>query len=317
MICQRGSGNLVVYPHANGPPASSHFTIFLSQGGNKHKSFTYISTSDHRTQDASHVKPHRSVSWTSFAFTGSPVTVEVHTKSDFHNCVVRPKSYGYHCKRTGPMVAQFIVQHNTRMMSVEFDNDQTNSHKDITNKLVVFADPTETNVPSKHDANVLFYDVGLHNLNGQKLLDSHIKEVYLAPGAFVQGGFRTSGGSVKIRGRGIMSGTIYKFHDNRFLWGLINVDKGSHHVVEGITMVDSPQFFYRGLSDNNVVRNVKTLAPWTFNSDGVGIGHDGLVEDCFFMANDDSIKVRRFSIQDCYNPALKLTTKDPSFMSIK
>lgn len=44
------------------------------------------------------------MSWTSFAFTGGKVTVEVHTSRDFQNCLVRPKSYGYSCRRSGSKV---------------------------------------------------------------------------------------------------------------------------------------------------------------------------------------------------------------------
>lgn len=138
----------------------------------------------------------------------------------------------------------------------------------------------------------MFFDVGVHDLNGQLHLPPEINQVYIAPGAFLQGGFITTAShSVNITGRGIMSGATYPFHDPRFLWGLVNMDKGSGHLLEGVTLVDSPQFFFRGQSSFNTVRNVKMLAPWTYNSDGVGIGMNGLVEDCFIWANDDTFKV--------------------------
>ncbi|XP_046559002.1 dextranase-like [Haliotis rubra] len=287
-------GNVIVYPHAKGPAASNKFKVYVSQGGRKHESFTYISTSDQRSHEASHVHPGRSMSFTSFAFAGGSVTVEVHTQRDFHNCIVRPKSYNYHCRRTGTKVAQFTVSNTKKWMSVEFDYDygSSNGGPDITDRLLVFADPPETHKPNKNDNSVLYYDVGLHNLNGQKQLDSHVKEVYLAPGAYVQGGFKTTGNQpVKIYGRGIVSTSIYKWHDSRFEWSIINMDKGHSHVVEGIIMVDPEEYFYRGLSDHNTVRYVKMVGSWAFNSDGVGIGHDGLVEDCFICANDDALKV--------------------------
>lgn len=103
------------------------------------------------------------------------------------------------------------------MMSVEFDYDNgTTGVRDITDKLLVFADPPETEVPSKNDSSVLYYDVGVYNLGRQLVIPSKIKQIYLAPGAFVQGGFRTSGDqSVKIYGRGIVDNSIYRWHDSR------------------------------------------------------------------------------------------------------
>ncbi|KAK7100585.1 dextranase-like [Littorina saxatilis] len=297
-------GNLIIYPAPNGAPTSNKFQIFVSQNGHRQQSHVYMTSSQHRTQDASHVKGGRTMSWTSFAFTGTRVTVEVHTPKDFHSCIVRPKSYGFNCHRTGNKVAQFDVTSNTKMMSVEFDYDygSSNGGPDITDKLLVFADPPETQTPNKHDSSVLYYDVGVHDLSGQKALDAHIKEVYLAPGAWVKGGFKSTGNhAVKIHGRGVMDTSAYRWHDKRFSWALINLDNGDHHTVEGITLSDPCYFFVRALSDHNTVRNVKMVGAWIYNNDGVSTGSDGVVEDCFIHANDDAIKLYKdgITVQRC------------------
>ncbi|XP_067671980.1 dextranase-like isoform X2 [Haliotis asinina] len=279
----------------DGLKASDKFSIYVSQGGTKERSFTYISTSDSRVQYSGKllkIEPGRSVSWTSFSFSGAAVTVEVHTQKDFRNCLIRPKSYGFKCRRAGNKVAMFTVTTNTKLMSVEFDYDYGSNQADIKDKLLVFADPPETSIPSRHDTSVLYYDVGMHNLHGQKVLDGHIKEVYLAPGAYVQGGFRTAGNQgVKVHGRGVLSGAMYKFHDPDFQWALVNMKKGDHHTLEGITVVDPEEYYYVSSGNSNVVRNVKFVAGWTINSDGFDVGEDGLIEDSFVMANDDSIKL--------------------------
>ncbi|XP_050415137.2 dextranase [Patella vulgata] len=296
-------GNVIIYPSPQGVNPSNKFQVFVSQGNHRQASVTYIATSDIRAKQAPHVTAGRSVSWTSFAFTGGPVTVEIHAPTDFKNCIVRPKSYGYACKRMGPKKAQITVSETSRMMSIEFDNDYgTTNDDDIKDKLLVFADPPETNVPDEHDSSVLYYKAGVHNLNGQLHLDSKIKTVYLAPGAWVEGGFITSGQHpVTIRGRGILSTQTYKWHDHRFAYGMVTMDKGNHHVLEGITMVDPEEFYFQGLGDHNTVRNVKMIAPWAFNSDGVGMGHDGVVLDTFIWANDDAFKVytSRMVVERC------------------
>lgn len=280
--------DVILYPHPAGIRSSDKFTVYV----NHQPSFTYISTSDHRAQKVQHAHSHRSVSWTSFSLTRSHAIVEVHTQTDFRQCIVRPKHYGYHCKRTGTKTAQFTIKSNRRMMSVEFDFDYGSMHKDITDKLLIFADPPETSVPKPNTHGVLFYSAGVTDLRGQKHLNATVREVYLAPGAYVHGGFITTGPqSVKIHGRGVLSGERYKFHDSQFNYALINMDRGAHHTVEGLVLVDPPWYFHRALSVHNTIRSMKTVAAWTYNSDGVSLGNNGLVEDSFIMANDDSIKV--------------------------
>nr|KAG5701326.1 hypothetical protein BaRGS_006100 [Batillaria attramentaria] len=53
-------------------------------------------------------------------------------------------------------------------MSVEFDYDYGNLYNEIKDKMMVFADPPETNVPGKHAPHVMYYDVGVHNLHKTK-----------------------------------------------------------------------------------------------------------------------------------------------------
>lgn len=107
VVCVRG--NLIVYPHADILPPSTRFSVKLTQGGPTFPSFTYISTSNHRVKDASSVKPNRSVSWTSFAFTAAPVTVDIHTARSFNQCYVRPRSYSISCHKVSSNVARFDV----------------------------------------------------------------------------------------------------------------------------------------------------------------------------------------------------------------
>jgi hypothetical protein len=72
--------------------------------------------------------------------------------------------------------------------------------------------------------------------------------------------------------------------------------KVPHHLVEGLVIVDPPGFFIRALNgDHNTVLNVKTVGAWTYNTDGVPVGNNGLVEDSFFMVNDDAIKINNKS----------------------
>nr|KAG5690875.1 hypothetical protein BaRGS_028907 [Batillaria attramentaria] len=275
------------------------YVVFLTQGsGGQQESFVYITSSDHRQNQSSSDIPGRTLSWTSFAFTEKPVKVEVLAQNDFNACLVRPTRYRIGCIRSGPKRATFTVASNASMMSVEFDNDQTGPDKDITDKLLVFADAPESSVPSKDDPSVLYYDVGMHDLNGQLAIPEGVKEVYLAPGAYVEGGFITTASHpVTIHGRGVLDTRQYVWHDTRFRWAIINMDQGSDHIIEGITLVDSMQFFIRALSDHVTISNVKTVGAWVYNNDGISVGFGSVVRDSFIHANDDSIKLYASNVE--------------------
>ncbi|ESO97028.1 hypothetical protein LOTGIDRAFT_231772 [Lottia gigantea] len=308
-----GTAELIVYPVATGYIASDKFSVQIKQGSEAFQdSFVYISHSNNRVGQDYRVRPDRTLSWSSFGFTECPVLVIVVTNRDFNECLVRPKSYGITCSKTGEKAASFEMTSNTQKISVEFDYDYGGLHSDIVDKLLIFANPQETNVPDRTDPNVIYYESGVYNLHGPLELRPNIRHVYLAPGAVVHGGFKTSRGqSVTISGRGILSGSKYEFKDRRFPWALVDTDEGSNHTVEGITMVDPMNFFYRGLSSFNVLRNIKTVAAWTHHSAGAALGPHGLIEDSFFHDNDDSIKayntgliVRRCVIWQSQNGAV-------------
>ncbi|KAK7474565.1 hypothetical protein BaRGS_00034210 [Batillaria attramentaria] len=287
------TSELVVYPSAHGTPISTLFQVWVSQGSVRHKSPAYITKSNDRRPDApDKVMANRTMSWTSFAFSGAPVTVEIDAPHDFQRCLVRPLSYGFSCTRSGSKRASISVTSNTKMFSVEFDYDYGDFFNDIRDRLLVFADPPETHRPSKTDSKVLYYDVGVHELNGQLHLAAGIEEVYLAPGAWVKGGFiTTQDHPVIIHGRGVVDNTDYPWHDHRFVFGMIDMDKGHDHTLEGLTLVNSEAFYVRAQAENVTIRNVKTLGAWIPNNDGFVTGKSGVIEDCFVHADDDGIKL--------------------------
>ena len=59
--------------------------------------------------------------------------------------------------------------------------------------------------------------------------------------------------------------------------------------------MDPVNFYVRALADDLAITNIKTVAPWTTNSDGISSGDGALISDCFIMANDDAFKVKEKS----------------------
>ena len=184
------------------------------------------------------------------------------------------------------------------MLKISVELDPPTSREYIAHALMLFVDPSEAQVdiPNRSDPGLWYFAPGVHWLGGQIPIPASIKQIYLAAGSYVHGGFITSstGCSVRIHGRGILSGETFPFdtslHSN-FTWALLNMDNGSDHGVEGITLVDPPMYYFRSYAPGVSIRNVKLVSAWTFNTDGVVTGQNGLVEDCFIRANDDSVKL--------------------------
>ncbi|XP_067671663.1 uncharacterized protein [Haliotis asinina] len=283
--------DVIIYPAPDGVAPSDKFSVNVTQSGQPpSRLFVYISTSDHRSSSPLE-PPGRSMSWTSFAFTGAPVTIDVHSPKDFNNCLVRPSSYGYRCERQGPNRASFTILQNARMMSVEFDNDYGLGIRDITDKLFVFADPPEVNVPSPTDSDVLYYGAGIHNFTASLVVGQEIREVYISPGAYIRGGFQLPHGNVTMHGRGVISNENFVRHDERIGQCAVNFMGSSGNVYEGITIADPSKFFFLANGHDNIVRNARMVAAWMGNTDGIGVGIGGLVEDTFIIADDANIKI--------------------------
>ncbi len=158
--------------------------------------------------------------------------------------------------------------------------------------LLIFADPMETEVYSGSSANVTYFGPGVHNVDRIEVQSNHT--YYVAGGAYINGYF--DGGvdkqNVKIIGRGVLAGSNYghKAHHSIEIMGA-----SSNLTIEGITIADSPWTNIRIYGTNNTVRNVKMIA-WFHNTDGILLGENSLIEDCFFKVNDDTIKLYQSGI---------------------
>lgn len=269
------------------------------------QAFVYFNSIAHRMSypGASIQHAGQSVSWTGFAFDSSLVFADVTITAAFSisACILRPRSYGLTCDTSaGSSIARVRIPRSPLKISVELYSAGGNSAAFVSQPLFLFPDPPEDPalVPSPGDRGVLYYARGVHNLSGQIPLSCGTNNVYLEPGAYVSGGFITTcsrsavhaAEQVVISGRGVVTGEQFPWHSTLFKWALINIDEGTQNVVDGLTLVDSPEFHIASYSDRPTLRNVKMMS-WTYNSDGFDAGTGGLAEDIFVKANDDSIKI--------------------------
>jgi hypothetical protein len=275
--------DVFTYPGPPRVPPSDQYAVKVIQDGRVQASFVYCSVAKWRTNRS------RTTSWTTFSFSGKVLVAVTKLQGTFAAGRILPGGFGIACSKQGNTL--LFTLDRPRKVSVEFDGDTTHP-------LLVFADAPETDVPEPGAPGVVYYGPGLHELSEPLLIRSQ-QTVYLAGGAYVKGRLTCRDAQdIVIRGRGVLSGeTLEKGGEN-----LLHLKgwRTAKALVEGITLVDSPHYVVQLEGAGHTVRNVKLIG-WHFNTDGVGMGPEGVVEDCFFKVNDDAVKLYHagMRVRDC------------------
>ena len=329
-----GASTLSVYPAPVGAPLSSTFAVAVSQAGRSPLATPVFSGSSAprcRQLAAADAMPSackalagHTQSWTSFWFSGDGVTVTISRVGgwgDWSRVQLRSSS-GHHTVHLLNATAFSFELTPSRLgwkISVESEAQESSGTVStvVQHMLMIFGDPEELApdpMLSGRDPGMLYFAAGHHDVGGQMVLPPNISSVYIAGGAWVSGGFitRESSSSVRITGRGVVSGSATPFlispqgdghcsYNGSFCWSMINLDKGASHVVEGLVLHDPPKFYFRSEAPGVVVRGVKLLGAWPYNTDGVATGESGVVTDCFIRANDDTVKLyaSKMLVEDC------------------
>ena len=256
------------YPCADNSLRSSRYIASLGAGAGSTPAETcvYALSSDSRAGYPG-VSLGGTVSWASFAYNGSGVTVRVRRVGgwgvDPSSVVVHPRSAGVSVLPISGDTVELELPSNPLSsdgmtkglkLSVHFKGQVLEGAGcDV---LLIFADPPEDliSVPDSSSPSTMFFGPGVHNIGGQMPLPRGITSVYLAPGAWVDGGFITTDpeAAVSVTGRGVLSGHTFPFlpdpagqqcsYNLSFCWALLNMDRGASHLVQGIVLVDPPKY---------------------------------------------------------------------------
>lgn len=220
-------------------------------------------------------------SWASFAFEGE---VKIRVRAKLNNvdfAQILPRNANVKVEIVNANTVEFTI-HKAGQYSLEFQQGQF-----IDYPLFIFADALPLKIPTQN--NVIYFEKGLHEIGNNYELKSG-QTVYLAPGAYVKGIFTANNAKdITITGQGILSGEDYAARSENHLITMRNCE---NVLIEGITIINAPRFCVSLTGDNQICRNLKMMG-WWFSTDGIGIGTNSLIEDCFFKVNDDAIKVYR------------------------
>jgi hypothetical protein len=313
---------------------SSQYTVHLAHHRRRVSSFVYQVQNPGFLPDgepsgiSSSSTLEHATSWTSFSFVG-PVTVEVTNSEAFTSARILPSHahivpivQGNSVFFTVDRPGQFAVDFCTTGDTCTEAND-TN----LTNPMLVFANPIEDRHPDERDdrvlsvrpglsvpsgdavpylsagQNTLYFGPGIYDLGLTPLTVDSDERVYLAAGAYVKGffAFAPAAKNAAIDGRGILSG------ENLPKAQCINTTAGCPDMVgtkgdvqnlrvEGITFIQSP-FYNVSINggSGNTVDDVKVIA-WLGNSDGIQASYGpqdagSVIKNSFVKNGDDSIKL--------------------------
>ncbi len=238
-------------------------------------SFVYASTNYHTAVQR---RPQDTVSFTSFV-ADEPVIVKIKCQSPVTSVIVRPTRLGIK-----PM-----VEGNTITLTMTEPKQISLEINDSKNPLLLFPEGPETLETSA----TYYYAPGTVTQIGTKKVLKDGESVYIAGGAVVEGTFMCNGGKNSFHGRGIFtSGYIswetWKADNSLCMFSYPSFKLAKESDFNGLVCLNSPGWYNRGQLLDSSVKNIKFLS-WNGNSDGLHLGGNSIMEDCFFFNNDDCL----------------------------
>ena len=221
-------------------------------------------------------------SFANFDMSG-PVTVRITSKRSLRNTIIRPQSYG---------IKPTIVDDNTITLTLEKPRKISIEPDGKKAPLLLFANPIEKDVPAKNDSNVIYFAPGLHKPD--KITLQSNQTLYLAGGAVVKAEVLTQGSNIRIRGRGILDGSDWKWRTGP-VGNMIAIRNSTNVEISGITIRGASHWTIVPRNCRNVtIRNVKLCNSRVQNDDGINPcnSQDVLVTDCFIRSDDDCIALK-------------------------
>lgn len=224
-----------------------------------------------------------------FDFEGS-VNVEITLKDveKIENVVVRPLAYGIKPSISGNSIS-FRLDYPTNYV-VEYNNDPTKAIHLFTNKIEKDK-PDPNNLPE----NMIYIGPGVYKADAIPIESNKI--VYLAGGAYVFGQIRGENvENVTIKGRGILSGDLYKRTQASEFTIPIEFRHSKNIKIEDITILNPAgwaisAYFVDGL----IIDNIKIITSRA-NGDGVSLQSckNVHVKNSFIRSWDDSLVVKNY-----------------------
>lgn len=218
-------------------------------------------------------------SFLSFGMTG-PAELTVTYQTPPKQVIIRPLSAGVKATLAGNTCTFTLPR--PMNLSVEADGD-------LSHPLFVFANPELTNVPSKTDPKVKYFEAGKIHDAGEIILKDD-ETLYIEGGAVVRAVVRARNArNVAVRGAGIIDASTRKHKINMLVFR-----ECENVLLENVFILDSFGWtVHLSGSENIKLSNTRVLA-WRQNCDGLDIEYCKNVraDGCFWQTTDDCVAVK-------------------------
>lgn len=266
---------IITYPMASGLEVSPLYEVTLINQNKRIVSPVYTNEARWKTNRC------ETTSWSSFATNHSLKVRITSLKQKIKFCQILPRRHKIECEIINDSIAEFTLP-GPGQYSVEFEQGIVIKHP-----LLLFVDSYPLQISSEKSSDLITFNAGIHHIGDNFKLKSN-QTVYLEPGAYIKGQFTAENAeNITIMGQGILSGEDYPARSHNHM---ISMKNCNNILIEGITIINAPRYCISLSGTNQICRNLKMMG-WWFSTDGIGIGSNGLIENCFFKVNDDAIKL--------------------------
>ncbi len=232
--------------------------------------------------------------------TDGPVTLEITPKESFDDFCVRPKESGARAHREGDRI----------ILELSGAGYYTVEPYGRSRALHIFADSPADYVAYKNEENVIYFGEGEHDVGEIELKSD--QTLFIDEGAVVYATVKAcDANNIKILGHGILDNSKNKekilfevnAEDNDADVGnakrdhTVSFDYCKNILIDGITIRDSLVYnICPAACEDIVIRNVKLIGNWRYNSDGFDMHNckNVLIENCFLRTFDDCICAKGF-----------------------
>lgn len=235
----------------------------------------------------------------SFDFLGKVhVEIEILDEYEVTKATVHPLSYEIETTITGNVISFDLEYPANYTIQLNDPVPQTTPNGSVIQEAIhLFANPIEEDPITEEEAalddTILYIGPGVWKTDNIPLESG--MTVYLAGGALVYGQFNAYGLSdITIRGRGIVSGSIYPREEASQRAIPIELQKSENIYIEGISFLDPAGWTIHAQETKNlVIDNIKIITARP-NGDGVSIqsSQDVIVRNSFVRTWDDSLVVK-------------------------
>jgi len=150
-VSQNQSDYLEVYPGPPGISPSPQYSVQLTQTGSSYNSFVYQNQNPAFFPDGqpsgmtTSSSLEKSTAWTTFSFSGSPVTVQITNSQPFTSARILPSHWDIHPTISGNVVSFSVARQGQLAVDFCYSNDQcpNDSEWDVSNPMLVFSNPPE------------------------------------------------------------------------------------------------------------------------------------------------------------------------------